>query len=168
MSGSDLLVAWIDFIFCGQNYCFISLGCLKFSKKRYTKYETLILLSNLLDRELVLCRKTLYSEIVSFQNLNATNFFQVLLNQRCQMALREDLWPYWVYSYRSQMPKRLAISVTRLIFINILLFGYAAHVSISSLINYYKLEIKFTILLSILISLPEHFEILSVYDFILF
>jgi len=46
--------------------------------------------------------------------------------------------------------------------------GYAAHVSISSLINYYKLEIKFTILLSILISLPEHFEILSVYDFILF
>jgi len=127
VSGSDLLVAWIDFIFCGQNYCFISLGCLKFSKKRYTKYETLILLSNLLDRELVLCRKTLYSEIVSFQNLNATNFFQVLLNQRCQMALREDLWPYWVYSYRSQMPKRLAISVTRLIFINLLLFWDMLH-----------------------------------------
>jgi hypothetical protein len=50
------------------------------------------------------------------------DFFQAMLKQICQIALKKDLWPYWVYSYQSLLPKRLATSGIRLIFINLLLF----------------------------------------------
>jgi hypothetical protein len=50
-----------------------------------------------------------------------------VLNQFCQMVPITDLWPYWAYSYQSFLGKRLATSVIRQSFRNLLLFWDMPH-----------------------------------------
>jgi ABC-type Mn2+/Zn2+ transport system ATPase subunit len=116
-----------------------------------------------MDRELLLCPKTLYSKIVSFKNLNATENFSGTAESMLPNGSQKR--PLAILGLQLSKPtaKKTGYFSDKTDFQkSSTVLGYVAHVCM------FQMEIKFTIYLLILISLLEHFELLSVYNFILF
>jgi hypothetical protein len=95
-----------------------------------------------------------------FQNLNAIEYFQAMLKQYCQMALKKRPLGILVYSYQSLLPKKIGYFVDKTDFQKpATVLGYAHMYVYSSLIFYHEVSYLLSFIYFLGISKYYHFII---------